>query len=227
MEKWVHAEGFIGGGLVVHGGIIADHIAAHAIRANHLDVTTGDIGEMGLSAAFANLNGTILANQIGARLIEAYHLNVTGRLSALGLEATLADIVDLNALRLNAAQINTGELNAARISGDVKNWDLLWSGSENLVAGTARSINLTSDNSGYHNIAASYSFTANSVTYFDLAFFPASGTRRNIIPNIFNEIQLIPSSGSVSVLLVRSRPQDSQTHITINIEEIYGVRNPS
>ena len=79
LDQWVSFQGFIGGNLLVTGGVIAEHIAfieasGTNIRANTLEVQA------------ANVIGRLTADQIDARHIEVNALNITGRISSSQLD---------------------------------------------------------------------------------------------------------------------------------------------
>ena len=140
LDQWVSFQGFIGGNLLVTGGIIADHIAADAIDASKITangVTANEISFVRaagsdvradtLQVQAANVLGRLTATQINATNLHVAAANITGRLTATQINATNLEVASANIIgRLTASQIDASGItvNALNITGTIRSSQL-------------------------------------------------------------------------------------------------------
>ena len=104
-QQWIAEESFIGGDLVVQGGIIGEHIATNTLGAR-------EIRSLELVVNAANVVGRLQARLIDATELIVNAANVTGKLVAAQIET--------DTLRVNSGNIE-GILEAIQLTDDVKN----------------------------------------------------------------------------------------------------------
>ena len=104
-QQWIAEESFIGGDLVVQGGIIGEHIAADAIGAREIRANS-------IYLRAGNITGRLEAYQINATYLQVNAANVTGKLTAVQIET--------DELTVNSGNIK-GILQSIQLTNDVKN----------------------------------------------------------------------------------------------------------
>ena len=92
LEEWVPFQGFIGGNLLVTGGVIADHIAADAVDAGKIsfvEASGENVRADTLEVQAANVIGRLTASQIDASNIRVNAIRITGTIQATQVQDKL------------------------------------------------------------------------------------------------------------------------------------------
>ena len=181
-EKWEHFEGFVGGNLVVNGGIAGEHLQVGSVAADII--------------AIGGVDGThIQEGSVRARHVEVESLTgdrfAVNTITVNKLAADVGTIFNLdgNVLNFDTANI-TGTLTAERVSSDVLNVVQLWSGSLTVAPG-----------SGYTTYELVYRAGENWNDFRNLiafAFLDGTSNERNHLPLFTINLSDIPTNTSTN-----------------------------
>ena len=129
LDQWVSFQGFIGGNLLVTGGIIADHIAANAIDADKLTARAVTAGKIDVNAVTADEVSFVIARgtKVRANTLEVLAVNVIGRLTASQINAA--------GITVNAINI-TGTIMSSQLDEKVRAPVTLYQKSTNTIGST-------------------------------------------------------------------------------------------